>query len=126
KRIADADRAIDGVLSKQPNMPEAHNMKGVVLLLQKNSDAARKEFARAIELHPTYVTPHVHLASIARSQGDFPVAIQEYQRLVVLAPRLPAGYIGQAEAMMMRRDNMGAYKVLNAWKAADPKSVLPY
>ena len=42
-----------------------------------------------------------------------------------MAPRLPAAYIGQAEAHMLMDDPTAAFGALNAWKAADPGVFLP-
>jgi len=41
------------------------------------------------------VTPHLHLAAIARMQGDFATAASEYDTLANLSPRLPNGYMGK-------------------------------
>ena len=88
---------VTAVLNRQNTLPEAHNMKGLVLLLRKDSDGARHEFLRAIELHPGYITPRLYLAVMARTSGDYTGAAAEYKAITAVAPRLPAGYLGQAE-----------------------------
>ena len=120
-----ADRAVTAVLSRQPSLPEAHNMKGVVLLLQKKTAAARGEFNKAIEFAPQYVTPRLYLASLSRAEGNHRQAAADYQSLAKVAPRLPAAYIGQAEAHMLMDNPTAAFGALNAWKAADPRNLLP-
>jgi tetratricopeptide (TPR) repeat protein len=126
RQLAEADRAVNAVLSRQDKLPEAHNMKGVVLLLQGRTDEARKEFARAIELRPQYVTPRIYTAAIARSKGDYRLAAQEYKLLTDVAPRLPAGYIGQAEAQLMLQNVGEAFRILEAWKGVPGAGVTPY
>jgi Tfp pilus assembly protein PilF len=125
-RLADADRMVTSVLKTKPNLPEAHNMKGVVLIFQKKPDEARQEFARAIQLEPKYVTPHLYLATLARATGNQPQTEAAYRELTVVAPRLAAGYLGQAEAQFMQNRPADAMKTLEAWKVADPKSPLPF
>jgi len=125
-RISAADRGVAAVLTRQQQLPEAHNMRGVVLLLQKRTDDAAAAFTRALELQPSYVTPRFYLAAIARSKGDHAGAAREYKALTVAAPRLPAGYLGQAEAHMMLRNAPEAFRILNAWKAVPGSGSTPY
>lgn len=126
RRISAAERSVAAVLAKEQQLPEAHNMRGVVLLLQKRTDEAAAAFKRALELRPAYVTPRFYLGSIARSKGDHAAAIQEYKALATAAPRLPAGYLGQAEAHMMLRNPTAAFRVLNDWKAVPGSGMMPY
>ena len=126
QRLSVADKMVSDVLQRNPNLPEAHNMHGVVLLLQKNTAASRSAFMKAAALNQRFVTPHIYLAAIARAASDYPEAIREYQELTRLAPRLPAGYIGKAEAQMMLGKSADAFATLKEWKVADPKSTLPF
>lgn len=71
QRLADADRVVSGTLAKSPNLPAAHNMKGLVLMLQKRPDEARKAFMRAVELDPKYVAPRIYMASMLRTSGRY-------------------------------------------------------
>ncbi|HUL71521.1 MAG TPA: tetratricopeptide repeat protein [Vicinamibacterales bacterium] len=126
KQIDDADRIVTGVLARDPQSPTAHNMKGVVLLLQKKSDLARAEFARAAALAPTYVIPRIYIAAISRASQNYAQAAADYRDIIGVAPRLPFGYLGLAEAQMMQQQEPAALKTLADWKAADPKAVLPF
>ena len=126
QRLSAADKMVSDVLQRNPNLPEAHNMRGVVLLLQKKTAESRTAFMKAAALNTRFVTPHMYLAAIARAASDYPEAIREYQELMKLAPRLPAGYIGKAEAQMMTGKSAEAFATLREWKIADPKSTLPF
>ncbi|MGB6432349.1 MAG: tetratricopeptide repeat protein [Candidatus Acidiferrales bacterium] len=126
QRLDQADRMVDEVLKRQDNLPEAHNMKGVVLLLQKHPDQARREFSRAVELQPKYITPRLYLAVMAQSTQDYAGAAAAYKGITEVAPQLPAGYLGQANALMMMHREADGLNVLEGWKAADPKTLLPY
>jgi tetratricopeptide (TPR) repeat protein len=95
-------------------------------MLQKHPEKARREFSRAVELRPRYVTPRIYLAALARFGGDYPKAAAEYKALTDVAPRLPAGYIGQAESQMLLGHQADALNILEGWKAADRASLLPY
>jgi tetratricopeptide (TPR) repeat protein len=126
QRLDQAERMVAEVLKRNKTLPEAHNMKGLVLLLQKHTSEAIGEFSRAIALRPRYVTPRLYLALMARSKGDFARATTEYNTLTEVAPHLPAGYLGQAESLMLMRRQADAIGVLEKWKNADPGSLLPY
>jgi cellulose synthase operon protein C len=125
-QLVAADHMVSAVLAKQDRLPEAHNMKGFLLLLHKDSGAARREFSRAIELQPQYVTPRLYLATLDRTAGDLAGAAAEYKAITQAAPRLPAGYLGEAEALNTLHRENDALQVLESWKSADPRSLLPY
>ena len=126
RRLDEADRAVTAVLNREGSLPEAHNMKGLVLMLKKRPDEARRAFARAIELQPKYVTPRIYMAAMSRASGNREQAAADYKELTRVAPRLPAGYIGQAEAQMLMGRTAEAFKTLESWKSADPKSLTPF
>jgi Flp pilus assembly protein TadD len=126
KDLRKAETLVDGILSRQGNLPEAHNMKGVLLLLKKDDAGAQGEFTRAMQLQPKYITPRLYLAVMARVRGNFPEAAQDYKGITDVAPQLPVGYLGEAEALTMQHREGDALKVLESWKAADPKTILPY
>lgn len=126
KQLDQADRTVSAVLKQHDNAPEAHNMKGLVLLLRKNQEGAKREFARAIELNPRYVTPRVYLAVMARVNRDYGTAAEQYRQLTVIAPHLQTGYLGGAEALAQAGHADQAIHVLEGWKVADPKTLLPY
>ena len=121
-----AEAAVTAVPKKQPSMSEAHNMKGLVLMLRKKPVPARAEFTEAIRLAPSYVTPRLYMAAMSRADGNFSQALRDYQGLTRIAPGLAAGYIGQAEAHMMLGKPADAFKVLESWKQASPKALMPY
>ena len=125
-QLAEADRSVNAVLKQQSQRPEAHNMKGVVLLLQNRPSEAQKAFTHAIELHPEYVTPRIYLAAISRSTGDYQLAVKQYKTLTDIAPRLPAGYLGQAEAYMMMNNEREAFRILEEWKAVPTSGLVPF
>ena len=118
QRLGDAERTVSSAIAKNPTFAAGHAMKGVILLLEKKPDEARTSLRRAVELEPRYVTPRFYLALIARSKGDYAGAAAEYKALSEADPSKPAGYIGQAEAQMMLRNDAEAFRILEAWKAA--------
>lgn len=125
-RLADAERGVNSVLKVQNELPEAHSMKGVVLLLQKRPDEARTAFLRSIQLRPNLVTPRFYLGAIARGKGDYAEAAAQYKALTQTAPGVAAGYLGQAEAQVMLRNIPEAFRILQSWKAVPGSGSTPY
>lgn len=125
-RLADAERGVNAVLKLQSDMPEAHNMKGVVLLLQKRPEEARASFLRAIELRQSLVTPRFYLGAIARAGGNYAEAAAQYKALTKAAPNVAAGYLGEAEAQLMLRNTPEAFRILESWKSVPGSGSTPY
>ena len=125
-RLTDAERGVNSVLKVQNELPEAHSMKGVVLLLQKRPDEARTAFLRSIQLRPNLVTPRFYLGAIARAKGDYAEAAAQYKALTQTAPGVAAGYLGQAEALVMLRNIPEAFRILQSWKAVPGSGSTPY
>ena len=125
-RLTDAERGVNSVLKVQNNLPEAHSMRGVVLLLQKRPDEARAAFVRAIELRPSLVIPRFYLGAIARGKGDYAEAAAQYKALTQTAPSVAAGYLGQAEAQVMLRNIPDAFQILQSWKSVPGSGSTPY
>jgi tetratricopeptide (TPR) repeat protein len=125
-RLTDAERGVNSILKSQNELPEAHSMKGVVLLLQKRPDEARTAFLRAIELRPSLVIPRFYLGAIARGKGDYVEAVAQYKALTQTAPGVAAGYLGQAEAQVMLRNIPEAFRILQSWKTVPGSGSTPY
>jgi hypothetical protein len=75
--------SINSGLELDPNDPELHHKKGVILnLVGKDGDI--EEIERAIELDPLYVQPYLDLALIKHSIGDFASAQELMEQVVAI------------------------------------------
>ncbi len=70
KRIPEALKRLDQVIAQSPTVALAPNMKGDVLLGQKNLDGAQAAFKLAIERAPKWFQPYRGLAAAQISAND--------------------------------------------------------
>lgn len=125
KGLNEAEKGVLKALSINSNSSEAHNMLGVVRLMQKRPNDARMEFQKALELNPRNTTPRMYLAGVYRFEKKFDLALQEYQKLIEMAPRFSVGYLGLAETQMSMGSHERGIETLQKWKLSDAKSPEP-
>ena len=74
-------------LELNEGLAEAHTSLGLILLMyDRNWDAAEKEYRRAIQLNPNYATAHHWYAELLGFQGRFDEAFAESERARQLDP----------------------------------------
>jgi TolB-like protein len=79
--------AAERALSLDPDLPEAHLWKGVVLtLFDWDWIAGDREFARAAELNPSLAGAAVFYGNSLMYQGRFDEALREFERTKLLDP----------------------------------------
>jgi adenylate cyclase len=64
-----ADQASTRALELDPDLPDAHAARGMVLLLRREFEAAERHLRRAIELDPSQYEPHYISARLCFSTG---------------------------------------------------------
>ena len=82
---------------KQPNNPLSHQMLGLVSLVRKDADGARKSFGRALELQPTYMPSVVALANLDLAQKKTDDAKRRFEDVIAKDPKIEQAYLGLAE-----------------------------
>jgi tetratricopeptide (TPR) repeat protein len=65
---------------------EKYDLLGQLAVARGQIDEARKAYAKAIELDPTFVDPHVALARIALEARDYDAVIDELEKVLVQVP----------------------------------------
>lgn len=74
------------------NSPRAHNNMGDVYAQEGNTDAAIREFRRAIELKADYADAYHNLANTYYRKGDLKEAARLYQQAISFNPKLLDSY----------------------------------
>ena len=69
-RLAEAAAAYRQVLALRPDIAEAHNNLGIVLLAQDKLDEAAARFEQALALRPDYAEAHNNLGNVLREPGQ--------------------------------------------------------
>lgn len=87
KEFAQALAAIDKLQAKQPDKPLAANLRGRVLLAQKDTDGARKSFERALSIDPNYFAAAASLAALDVVDKKPDDAKKRFEALLVQNPK---------------------------------------
>ena len=125
KQLDKAAQAVESLARKQPNNPQAANLRGGVLLAQGKVNEARKSFEEALKLGPTFVPAASNLAALDLKDKKPEDAANRYRSVLAKDPK-------QVEASLMLavllQHNGGKPdeidKVLAGAVSADPASVL--
>jgi TolB-like protein/Tfp pilus assembly protein PilF len=101
-----AEEASAKALELDPDLPEAHASRGMVLSLSNQNDQASAAFERAIQLNPKLYDAYYFWARASVSQGLFERAAELYEKAIEVRPEdyqarllLPQVYrtLGRAE-----------------------------
>jgi Tfp pilus assembly protein PilF len=84
----------DDVLSLA-NTPKAPSPKlltaaGALALERGDLELARQQYAKALEIEPSYLPAHLSLARMHRANGQLPAAIEQYYRALQFHPKDPS------------------------------------
>jgi tetratricopeptide (TPR) repeat protein len=82
KALAELDRALE----RNPNYPDLHNFRGVVLSELERVDEAVLAFRESIELAPRFIVPRLNLAFILARVGEYRDAEAELEAILALDP----------------------------------------
>lgn len=88
KQFDRAEKILDSLLSKNPNVPKFHNLQGVVYQSKDRLDAALKEFQKAVELDPKYGIAHLNLGYLLLKTGKTQEGLKELKLSLSLDPNL--------------------------------------
>jgi len=119
-----AKAALDELLTKQPDNPIVHNMKGLVLLATRDNEGARKSFERALQLQPTFFPAAANLAQLDVRKGDQKAALGRYRAILEKDPKQEQALL--ATILMLQQSNAMPAQVedaLNQAVEANPSSI---
>ncbi len=85
-RLAEAADAYRKILALRPDIAEAYNNLGNVLLNQGKLAEAEAAYAQALSLKPGLYQTHNSLGRVFREQGKLDQAVARYQHAIALAP----------------------------------------
>ncbi len=119
-----AKAALEELLTKQPDNPIVHNMKGLVLLATRDNDGARKSFERALELQPTFFPAAANLAQLDVRKGDQKAALGRYRSILEKDPKQEQALL--ATVLLLQQSNAMPAQVeeaINQAVEANPTSI---
>lgn len=119
RALARLSKVIEGT----PNNVVAHNLRGELLIAERQPAAAIESFEKAIEFAPEWWTPYRGLAFAQLSQKQNDAAVAAFQRGI---ERTHVGALSIDLAALHERAGKPdeAVKVYEQWVAREPKSLL--
>jgi putative PEP-CTERM system TPR-repeat lipoprotein len=80
---------VDAALGKEPNLTEGWQLKGDILAVQKQNDAALAAYRKALETKPDYVPAHYALVSLLMRDNKTADANKAFEAMKKVAPKSP-------------------------------------
>ena len=99
--LGEALIAIAALEKKQPDRPLPADLRGRVLLQQRDIFGARKSFDRALVLDPSYLPAVESLAALDINDRNFSAARQRFEALAKIRPRDAGAYMGLARVRQL-------------------------
>jgi Tfp pilus assembly protein PilF len=76
-RLERAQEMAEAALKADPNLAEAHVLRGRLLVLKRQLPEAETEYREAISLRPDFARVRLDLASVLAAQGDMEQAVEQ-------------------------------------------------
>jgi putative PEP-CTERM system TPR-repeat lipoprotein len=124
-RYAEAWRAVDALEQRMPASPVPANLRGLVLLAQKDFTGADAAFAQALERDPKFLVAYINRARSSLAAGRLEQAEAQYQAVLALQPSHLGALLGLAALAEQRGDAAGIESWLSKAHAAQPTALQP-
>ena len=111
---------LQSVAVRTPQEPANHFNLGRAYAKRAEWDAAKREFAKAIELRPKYIEARLALAQVQVARGEFVDALESALAVLGLDERNTAAHVIQSAALMGQRKFGEARQVLENVLKAEP------
>jgi Tfp pilus assembly protein PilF len=106
--LASARTAFEKIIKLAPQIPEAHNSLGWVLLTQGETDNAIVQFRTALRFKPAFVQAHINLANALSQKKNLEEAAAEARTAVTIAPKDSEAHRTLGRVLSLRDDPAGA------------------
>lgn len=121
RRMADAQREFEELVTRYPETPSVHYAYGV-FLLEGNPDAALREFRREIEISPDHVPARLQIAFEYIKRNEYASGLPFVEKAVDLAPKLFAARNALGRILLGMGETTQAVKELEAAVRLAPDS----
>jgi len=121
-RLEEGRELVEQALQLDPDLPEAHETMGILLMRERKPEDAVKVFRKTLELDPQRYLPHYYLAWLLPATDPETVHSAEVEehllQTIALNPKFAAGYAGLS-SFYERRDPDLKRALAMARKSAD-------
>ncbi|MFP2901827.1 tetratricopeptide repeat protein [Corallococcus sp. 4LFB] len=113
-------KAYQGVLALEPNRPEAHFGKGMMLIKQDKAPQALEALSQAAKLAPQNPVFRYRLGQVQLEAGKTDAGLATLREVLTLAPRFVPAYLSLSHALSSQEKLVEARKVLEQGLKAVP------
>lgn len=103
-----AEETLDELLHDYPNLAISHDLKGMLLLKQDYTLAAKEGFSQAVNLTPDFAIGWYNLGHIEYLLGDLDLAKEHMNKAIELDPSLTKAYFERAAILKAMGDSASA------------------
>ena len=118
--------SLSGVVQRNPNDPQAVNMRGTVFGQAGRNQEALADFNKAISLDPNYTQAYANRALIYRKTGKLDLALADYNKALELDQNYAVAYIGRGIVYRQQQQTLNAFNDFNKAIAIRPDSAQAY
>lgn len=86
RRVNEAESALSRAAALNPDLPEIHDLWGLLQLSQGNAARAEREFREALRLQPDLASAHANLAGLLAGRKDLKGARKHFERSLSIDP----------------------------------------
>ena len=124
-RFDEAQRALDALDQRLPSSPVPANLRGLVLLAQRDFAGADAAFGQALERDPQFLVAQMNRARVSLAAGRSEEAMRHYQAVLTVQPDHLGAMLGLAALAERRDDAAGVDEWLGKAHAAQPAALQP-
>jgi Flp pilus assembly protein TadD len=99
------------------DIPAPHHALGLLADVEDRGEEAEKQYRVALRVDPGFAPARANLARRLFARGQYENAREQFQRLEQVAPESPAGWEGEAEALLQLGRDADAEKVVDRARA---------
>src|SRR5215468_9582394 len=101
------------VVQRNPNDPQAYNVRGAVLGRAGRNEEALADFNKALTINPAFAQAYANRGLIHRQMKKLDLALADYNKAVEIEPSYAAAYVGRGMVYRQQGQAMLAFTDFN-------------
>ncbi len=119
-RIDEAVKAYRRALEKDPDLPDAHNLLGMILIDEGKNREAAAHIARAVEISPEVAQYHLNLGNAFSAGEADELAVEAFERAARLDPTNTVARFNRGQAWLRQNRSEEAVRAFREVLAIEP------
>lgn len=103
-RVDEAAQVLERSVAANPDLPEPHDLLGLVWVRRGDAAQAEAKFREALRLQPDLATAHANMASVLAGRKDFGQAQYHFAKAIVADPGAAATHRNYGFLLILLRD----------------------